>query len=45
VLVDLLVRRALAERLHRFDFLKGEEPYKFRLGARPRPLFTVEGVR
>jgi CelD/BcsL family acetyltransferase involved in cellulose biosynthesis len=45
VLVDLLVRRAVADRLRRFDFLKGEEPYKFRLGARPRPLLTVEGVR
>ncbi len=26
-----------------FDFLKGSETYKFRLGARPRPLFLVEG--
>jgi hypothetical protein len=25
-----------------FDFLKGDETYKFRLGAQPRPLFVVE---
>ena len=24
-----------------FDFLKGDEAYKFRLGAEPRPLFQV----
>jgi CelD/BcsL family acetyltransferase involved in cellulose biosynthesis len=45
VLVDLLVRRAIGEGLVRFDFLKGDEAYKFRLGARRRPLFVVEGVR
>ncbi|MDE0139143.1 MAG: GNAT family N-acetyltransferase [bacterium] len=27
-----------------FDFLKGSEPYKFRMGARARPLFAVEGI-
>jgi CelD/BcsL family acetyltransferase involved in cellulose biosynthesis len=27
----------------RFDFLKGTEDYKRRLGAEPRPLFLVEG--
>ena len=45
VLVDSLVQRAIAAGLERFDFLKGDEPYKFRLGGRPRPLFVVEGVR
>lgn len=44
ILVDLLVQRSIAEGLARLDFLKGDEGYKFRLGARPRPLFAVEGV-
>lgn len=26
-----------------FDFLKGEEPYKFRHGAQPRQLYAIEG--
>ncbi|MGI9648713.1 MAG: GNAT family N-acetyltransferase, partial [Acidimicrobiia bacterium] len=26
-----------------FDFLKGDEAYKLRLGAEPRPLFVLEG--
>jgi CelD/BcsL family acetyltransferase involved in cellulose biosynthesis len=43
VLVDLLVRRCLAEGLTRLDLLKGDEAYKFHLGGRPRPLFAVEG--
>ncbi|MFH1331621.1 MAG: GNAT family N-acetyltransferase [Actinomycetota bacterium] len=45
VLVDLLVQQAIEAGLARFDFLKGDEAYKFRLGGRPRPLFVVEGVR
>lgn len=45
VLVDLLVQQAIAAGLDRFDFLKGDEPYKFRLGGRARPLFVVEGRR
>jgi CelD/BcsL family acetyltransferase involved in cellulose biosynthesis len=44
VLIDLLVRRCIASGLVRLDFLKGDEPYKFRLGAKPRPLFVVEGM-
>jgi CelD/BcsL family acetyltransferase involved in cellulose biosynthesis len=43
MLVDLLVRRCLAEGLARLDLLKGDEAYKFRLGARARPLLVVEG--
>jgi CelD/BcsL family acetyltransferase involved in cellulose biosynthesis len=42
VLIDRLLRRAIGEGLSRFDFLKGDEPYKFRLGARRRPLYVVE---
>jgi len=45
VLVDLLVQQAIESGRARFDFLKGEEPYKVRLGGRRRPLFVVEGVR
>jgi len=44
ILVDLLVHRSITEGLARLDMLKGDEAYKFRLGARPRPLFAVEGV-
>jgi CelD/BcsL family acetyltransferase involved in cellulose biosynthesis len=27
-----------------FDFLKGDEAYKFRMGADPRELYVVEGT-
>lgn len=45
ILLDLIIRRCLAAGLTRLDLLKGDEGYKFRLGALPRPLFVVEGVR
>jgi len=45
VLVDLLVQEAAEAGRARFDFLKGEEAYKLRLGGRARPLFVVEGTR
>jgi CelD/BcsL family acetyltransferase involved in cellulose biosynthesis len=35
------IEQAITERLPRFDFLKGDEIYKFRLGASERPLFRV----
>lgn len=41
VLVAELIRRALESGHHRFDFLKGDEVYKYRLGASPRPLWRV----
>ncbi len=44
ILVDLVVRRCIDEGLARLDLLKGDEAYKLRLGARPRPLFMVEGI-
>lgn len=44
VLVTELIRRAIADGLTRFDFLKGDEVYKFRLGARRRPLYLVEAT-
>jgi CelD/BcsL family acetyltransferase involved in cellulose biosynthesis len=43
VLLGMLIERAIQAKCRLFDFLKGEEPYKFRLGATPRPLFKFEG--
>ena len=42
VLVDRLIEAAIAAGRTRFDFLKGAEAYKFRMGAVERPLFAVE---
>ena len=42
ILVDYLIGRTLSRGLGRFDFLKGEEIYKRRLGAQERPLFRLE---
>ncbi len=42
VLLDRLIRRAIGERLSRFDLLKGDEAYKFRIGAQRRRLYLVE---
>ena len=44
VLLTALIERSIDAGLRRFDFLKGDETYKYRLGAEARPLFTVEGV-
>ncbi len=43
VLVGSLIDDQIARGSVVFDFLKGDEGYKHRLGARPRPLFTVSG--
>lgn len=43
VLVAALIDRQIARRSAFFDFLKGDEAYKLRLGARSRPLLTVSG--
>ncbi len=43
VLVTLLLEQAIATGKTVFDFLKGDEEYKFRLGATARPLFRVAG--
>ena len=45
VMVDLLIRDAIDAGRSRFDFLKGDEEYKFRLGAWARPLYLVEAAR
>ncbi len=44
VLVSMLIENAIAAQRTIFDFLKGDETYKFRLGAEPRPLFALEGT-
>ena len=44
VLLTELIAATIEEGGEVFDFLKGSEPYKFRMGARSRPLFVVEGV-
>ncbi len=41
VLLAMLIEQAVAEGRRVFDFLKGDEPYKYRLGARRRPLFEI----
>jgi CelD/BcsL family acetyltransferase involved in cellulose biosynthesis len=40
-IVGTLIDQAISEGLPRFDFLKGDETYKFRLGAEPRPLYRI----
>jgi CelD/BcsL family acetyltransferase involved in cellulose biosynthesis len=42
VLLTYAIERLGAEGLTRFDFLKGEEEYKTRLGASPRQLYRIE---
>ena len=44
LLLHRLIGRVNATGRSRFDFLKGTETYKHRLGAVERPLYTVEGV-
>ena len=44
VLLELLIRAAISHRLSRMDLLKGDEPYKYRLGATPRPLYVLSGT-
>ncbi|HLT96218.1 MAG TPA: GNAT family N-acetyltransferase [Acidimicrobiia bacterium] len=44
VLLGSMIEQAIAEGMPRFDFLKGDEGYKFRLGARRRPLLVIEAV-
>jgi CelD/BcsL family acetyltransferase involved in cellulose biosynthesis len=41
VLLGRMIELAITEDAPRFDFLKGDETYKFRLGARPRPLIEI----
>ena len=41
VMLSHLIERAIERSLPVFDFLKGDETYKFRLGATERPLYRV----
>jgi CelD/BcsL family acetyltransferase involved in cellulose biosynthesis len=41
VMLSHLIERAIGDGVPIFDFLKGDETYKLRLGAVPRPLFVV----
>ena len=43
VLVASLIESLIDAGIGRLDLLKGDEPYKFRLGARPRQLYRIEG--
>jgi len=44
VLLDLLIEHVIDQGIQVFDFLKGDEVYKFRMGATARDLFVVEAT-
>jgi CelD/BcsL family acetyltransferase involved in cellulose biosynthesis len=44
VLLAMLIEGAIERGMRVFDFLKGDEEYKFRHGAHRRPLLAVTGV-
>lgn len=44
VLLSAMIERSIADGLTRFDFLKGDERYKYHLGAVERPLSILEGT-
>jgi CelD/BcsL family acetyltransferase involved in cellulose biosynthesis len=44
VLIERLIAHAIARGRSIFDLLKGDENYKFRMGAVPRRLYVVEGT-
>lgn len=43
MLLALMIERSIDDGLLRFDFLKGDEQYKYRLGAIDRPLSVIDG--
>ena len=43
-LVSELIKQATVNRKMRFDFLKGDEVYKYRLGATARPLWRIKAT-
>lgn len=43
MLLALMIEQSIDDGLRRFDFLKGDEHYKYRLGAVDRPLAVLEG--
>ena len=44
VLLGALIEKAIDRRLKVFDFLKGDEAYKYRLGSAKRPLYEIVAV-
>ena len=44
VLLAMMLDRSVEDAVVRFDFLKGDERYKYHLGARERELSLIEGV-
>ena len=44
VLIAAMIERSISDGLVRFDFLKGDERYKYHLGAVERPLSVIEGT-
>lgn len=44
VLLASMIERSITDGLSRFDFLKGDERYKYHLGGVERPLSVIEGV-
>ncbi len=45
VMLSHLIERSIQAGHLIFDFLKGDEAYKFKLGAEPRPLYTVTAIK
>lgn len=43
VLLASMIKHSIADGLSRFDFLKGDERYKYHLGGVERPLSVIEG--
>ena len=44
VMLSHLIEQAIGQERRVFDFLKGRETYKYRLGAEPRPLYRVSAT-
>jgi CelD/BcsL family acetyltransferase involved in cellulose biosynthesis len=44
VALATMIEAAIIEEITYFDFLKGAESYKSRLGATPRPLYKIEAL-
>ncbi|MDQ7028993.1 MAG: GNAT family N-acetyltransferase [Ardenticatenia bacterium] len=44
MLLGYLIEHAIALRRHRFNFLRGEEAYKYQFGARPEPIYHLRVV-
>ncbi|MBT8199242.1 MAG: GNAT family N-acetyltransferase [Acidimicrobiia bacterium] len=45
VMLSMLIEQAIGDERRWFDFLKGDETYKYRLGAEERPLYQVSGIQ